>query len=196
MGRYGDPVTWLEAGDGQLDEQSDAEPEDALVVGGDVEPVGQLPQIEYEDISDAEDAPAQAHAQYDNIANAEQAPHVQFEDISEPEDVPDDTPVTFDVDGVVFEFLDDWPWDTFVEGQSTTYIVDRDGEPPRLYTLYNWDLTSGSWALWYQYLRASEALYGESGRNQFALHYLNIHGDINIFGRVVKEFDRRFVRCD
>jgi len=59
MGRYGDPVTWLEAGDEQSDEQSDAEPEDALVVGGDVEPVGQLPQIQYEDISDAEDAPAQ-----------------------------------------------------------------------------------------------------------------------------------------
>jgi len=73
-----------------------------------------------------------------------------------------------------------------VEGQSTTYIVERDGEPPRLYTLYNWDQPSGSWAL-----------YGESGRNQAALQFLNIHGDINIFGRVLKEeFDRRFVRCD
>jgi len=182
-------VTWLEAGDEQLD----AEPEDALDVGGDAEPVGQLPQIQYEDISDAEDAPVQAHVQYDNIANAEQSSGVQFEDISEP----DDTPPTFDVDGVVFEFLDDWPWDTFVEGQSTAYSVERDGEPPRLYTLYNWDLLSGSWALWYQYLRASEALYGESGRNQAALQYLNHHGDINIFGRVLKEeFDRRFVRCD
>ena len=180
MGRYDDPVTWLEAGDGQLDEQLDAEPEDAPVVGGDVEPAGQLPQIEYEDISDAEDAPAQAS-------------DIQFEDISEP----DDTPPTFDVDGVTFEFLGDWPWDTFEVGQSTTYIVERDGEPPRLYTLYNWDQPSGSWALWYQYLRASEALYGESGRNQAALQFLNIHGDINIFGRVLKEeFDRRFVRCD
>ena len=166
MERYGDPVTWLEAGD----EQSDAKPEDALDVGGDTELVGQLPQIQYEDISDAENAPAQAHVQYDNIANAEQAPDVQFENISEPEDIPDDTPLTFDVDGIVFEFLNDLPWNTLVEGQSTTYIVDRDGEPPRLYTLYNWDLPSGSWAPWYQYLRASEALYGESGRNQVALH--------------------------
>jgi len=66
-----------------------------------------------------------------------------------------------------------------------------------LYTLHNWDLPSGSWALWYQYLRASEALYGVSGRNQAALQYINIHGDINIFSRVLKEeFDRRFVRCD
>ena len=107
MGRYGDPVTWLEAGD----EQSDVEPEDALDVVGDAEPVGQLPQIEYEDISDAEDTPAQAHVEYENIPDAEQAPDVQ-------------------VDGVIFEFHDDWPCDTFVEGQSTTYLVHRPGIEP------------------------------------------------------------------
>jgi len=156
MGRYGDPVTWLEAGDEQLD----AEPEDALDVVGDAEPVGQLPQIEYE-----------------NIPDAEQAPDVH-------------------VDGVIFEFHDDWPWDTFAEGQSTTYLVNRPDEPLQTYTLRNWDPSSGSWALWYQYVSAYEILFGESERNQFVLQYLNNYGDIDAFGYYLKdEFDRKFERC-
>jgi len=145
---------------------------------GDAEPVGQLPQIQYEDISDAEDAPAQAHVEYENIPDAEQAPDVQ-------------------VDGVIFKFHDDWPCDTFVEGQSTTYLVNRPDEPLQTYTLRNWDLSSGSRALWYQYLSAYEILFGESERNQFVLQYLNNYGDIDAFGYYLKdEFDRKFVRCD
>jgi len=113
MGRYGDPKSWLVT----QDEHSDAELEDSLDAVDDAEPVGQLSQIQYEDISDAEDAPAQAHVQYENIPDANGAPNAQ-------------------VDWVIFEFDNDWPWDTFAEGQSTTYLVNRPDEPLQTYTLW------------------------------------------------------------
>ena len=75
--------------------------------------------------------------------------------------------------------------------------MNRPSEPPRTYTLYNWDLPLGNRVLWYQYLSAYEILFEESERNQFVLQYLNNYGDINAFGYYLKdEFDRKFVRCD
>jgi len=115
------------------------------------------------------------------------------------EDIPDDTPLSFEVDGIAFEFHNDWPWDTFAEGQSTTYLVNRPDEPPQTYTLYNWDLPSGSRALRFQFPVSERLriLFRESERNQFVLQYLNNYGGIDAFGYYLKdEFDRKFVLCD
>jgi len=172
MGRCGDPANWL----GAEDEELDAGHEDVFNIDSDAQAVDQHLQVEYQDISDAEETP-----------------DAQLEDISES----DDTPLLFEVDGIVFELQDGWPSYAFEEGQSTSYFVNQAGQSPQVYTLYNWDRPSGSWALWYQYMYACELLYGESVRNQLTLYYFTSVGDIKNFGRVLKDaFDILFVRCD
>jgi len=77
-----------------------------------------------------------------------------------------------------FKFLDDWPQSGLEEGQPASYFVNQAGQPPQVYTLYNWNRPSGSWALWYRYMNACQALYGEAVLNQHALNYFNNGGDI------------------
>jgi len=94
----------------------------------------------------------QAYVQNEDISVAEETPNVQpdvqFEDILKP----GDTPSSFDVDGILFEFQDGWPPYGFEEGQSTSYRVNQAGQPPAVQL----DQPSGSWALWYQYVYACE----------------------------------------